>query len=195
MASFSSPAIHAVVEVAIREECVWSAPPERPWPEFVRLWHATSGAHVSLVVGTLSSYGAEAKSSEQLVEEFPDVLPGGLAVVTSDVEIMPSCCCGLEHWREWEQVLATGQSPWTGHDPAPLVERTRDGVLVWSDGGMGPKPSERPIAFTTEEFSKALRDATNDLHEFLHPLQQWLEVHTPEQASKIVDLFKGTFLG
>jgi hypothetical protein len=44
--------------------------------------------------------------------------------------IGPSCCCGLEGWKAWLDILTTGQSPWMGHDPAPFVELLGEQVCV-----------------------------------------------------------------
>lgn len=193
----SSPEVHAVVEV-VRSECAWPPLSSGPGPQFVRLWHATPDGDVSLVLATLASYGRRtgtAASIEELLAEFPKILPGGFAVISSKKDIMPSCCCGLESWREWDKVVADGESPWTGHDPAPLVEVVGGQVLVWTDGAMGSKPAnEVPIVFTTSDFAEAVGRAAADLSAFLTPLQDWLDARAPVHSATVVRLFKEAFL-
>jgi hypothetical protein len=123
----SGPELHVVIEVGARPERLWFEAPPEPWPSFVRLWGSTSEEDVARFVVLVSTYGRSggepASSIQDVLDDFPHVLPGGIAVVSDEHAVMPSCCCGLEHWPEWRQFLTTGQSPWTGHDPAPLLER------------------------------------------------------------------------
>jgi hypothetical protein len=48
------------------------------------------------------------------------IAPGSLRArdTAKDLEITPSCCCGLETWREWRGVI-DGGAVWLGHDPTP----------------------------------------------------------------------------
>lgn len=192
--------IQAVVEVVIDTKEMWVPLPPEPWPRFVRLSGSTSPEEVALVVGVLSSYGRAdqepAATAGSLCADFPGVLPGGLAVVSSDREIWPGCCSGLERWREWIEFLVDGQSPWTGHDPAPLVEVAGDEVHVWSDGGLlGDKPDEIPVIFHRDAFAEALAQAGSDLEAFLAPLRAWLDTHAPSDAKEIARCFAKVFLG
>jgi len=195
----SLPQIHVVVEVAGRRDGLWFELPSEPWPRFVRLSRATTEEEVAFVVGTLCCYGSSpgepARSAETLANAFPQVLPGGFAVVANGRTISPSCCCGLETWSDWTRVLSGGGSPWTGHDPSPLVEVVEGNVHVWSDGalGRGP-PSESPIVFTSEQFEKAVRRAAADLEGFVFPLCAWLEMHAPHQVRRISENFRSVFV-
>ena len=186
--------IAVVVEVNINADLAWVPLPPRPWPTHVHLRRAANDRDVALFFGTLCSSTRSATSVRDLLTNFPQVLSGGVAVVAHQREVLPSCCCGLEHWREWQKVLPTGESPWTGHDPAPLVERTTDAVLVWSDGGMGGKPNEDPVVFTHQDFERALHQASDELFGFLAPLEAWLKGVTPEHAQSVVHQFSGAFL-
>jgi hypothetical protein len=195
----SKPEIHAVVEVAVRTDGIWVELPPEPWPPFVRLCASTSSSDIALLVAVLSSYGhssgAPAASAQALLDHFPAILPGGLAVVSTDRQIMPSCCCGLETWTEWTRVITLGKSPWTGHDPGPLVEVVGDQIHVWSDGAMGEKPvNETPIVLARTEFVHALEQAGKDLRAFLGPLRRWLGAHAPAQAEKLVGRFEEFFV-
>lgn len=193
------PQIHAVAEVAVERGDIWFDLPPDPWPHFVRLSPAATEEEVALIVGTLSSYGRSqsgpVRSAEDLASAFPHVLPGGFAVVGAAETIFPSCCCGLETWEEWLNVLHGGGSPWMGHDPAPLVEVLEGHVHVWSDGAMGQKPeSESPLTFTSEQFDRAVRKAANDLAGFALPLRSWLETHADRYADAILRKFTDTFV-
>lgn len=193
------PEIHAVAEVALEKDGIWVDLPAEPWPHFVRLSPAATEEEVALVVGTLSCYGRSedgpAQSAEALIRTFPEVLPGGLAVVGSTQSVFPSCCCGLETWSEWLKVLYGGGSPWMGHDPAPLVEVLDGHVYVWSDGAMGNKPeSESPLVFTSEQFDRAVQRAATDLAGFMLPLNSWLKVHAPRSARAIAQKFENAFV-
>lgn len=195
----SGPELHVVIEIGARPGHLWFDPPADPWPRFVRLWGATPEDHVALVLVVASSYGRAdgepATSIAQLLADFPHVLPGGVGVVLDERAIMPSCCCGLEHWSEWRRFLTTGQSPWTGHDPAPLVEARDDVVQIWSDGGMGEKPSrETPITFSRSTFQLAVDAAAQDLRDFLNPLRAWFNVYAPQASATFVSKFAATFI-
>jgi hypothetical protein len=193
------PEIHAVAEVAAGKKGLWFELPPEPWPHLVRLSRATTDDEVSLVVATLCCYGRSqtepADSAEKLVSAFPSILPGGFAVVGNGRTIPPSCCCGLETWHDWSRVLSGGESPWTGHDPSPLVEVLEGNVYVWSDGAMGNKPaSESPLVFTSEQFERSVRKAAADLEGFIFRLQAWLEMHAPCQARTIAEKFRNAFV-
>jgi hypothetical protein len=191
--------IHAVVEVAIRRDRMWVPLPPEPWPNFVRLSRSTSLDDVALVMGVISSYGRKgdgaASSMAELLADFPCILPGGLAVGSGARQVLPSCCSGLEHWSEWKRVVPEGLSPWTGHDPAPLVEVADDEVRIWSDGAMGEKPTDEvPIVFTLQDFENALVNVEDDLEEFLEPLGTWLGTHASSEANAFVERFRAAFM-
>ena len=191
--------IHALVEVAIRKDGLWVALPPEPWPNYVRLRRSSSPDDVAVVMGVVASYGREGHggpaSIADLLAAFPAILPGGLAVVAGDRQVLPSCCCGLENWSEWKRVVPDGSSPWTGHDPAPLVEVGGDEVRIWSDGAMGEKPiDEVPIVFSLPDFGKALAEVERDLEGFLEPLEAWLFVHASRDTSALVERFRTAFV-
>jgi hypothetical protein len=193
------PELHAVVEVAIREEGLWVELPAKPWPHFARLCGSTSDSEIALVVAVASSHGradqSSATSASALFDQFPQVLPGGIAVVTSERSVFPTCCCGLETWPEWAKIVETGTGPWMGHDPSPFVEIVDDEVLVWSDGGMGGKPlGEHPIVFSRSDFVHALERTIKDLDDFVPLLRRWLGLHAPDRAKGLTARFKSRFI-
>ncbi len=194
----SGPQLQVFVEIGAPPDQTWFEPPAEPWPRFVRLWGSMSADEVALFLVVASTYGSTdepATSIEAVLADFPQVLPGGIGVVWDQRSVMPSCCCGLEHWTEWQNVLTTGQSPFTGHDPSPLVEVLDDTVQIWSDGAMSEKPSnEIPISFTRPAFGIAVAAAAQDLRDFMHPLRAWLDVRAPQASAKFLSKFAATFL-
>jgi hypothetical protein len=195
----TSAELHAVVEVAVTTESLWFPLPRQPWPQFVRLSGSTSPTDVAVFLVVASSYGrgdsAPAASPEALLHDFPQVLPGGIAVVTPERGVFPGCCCGLESWTEWKQIVPTGFTPWTGHDPSPLVEVVGDEIQVWSNGGMGSKPAgEVPVIFTRPDFVRAIEQVDRDLHDFRQPLRRWLDEHAPRYAKRLVERFDSRFI-
>ena len=139
MDAASTPQFHAAVQVEVDEEWNPIQLPKKPWPRYVRLCRETESEAVALVVGTLLTWGRESTqwSVEALEREFPGGVPGGFAAMEHGRFIGPSCCCGLETWQEWLDVLTIGRSPWMGHGPAPFVEILGDRVSIWADGGLG----------------------------------------------------------
>lgn len=192
------PEIHAVVEVVFGDVELWFDMPPEPWPFHVRLSRAATDDEIAVIVATLSFYGSpqveRISSAEALASAFPSRLSGGLAVVGDGRTIWPGCCCGLETWQDWGRALHEGESPWTGHDPAPLVEAHEGQVCVWSDGALGSKPkSESPIVFTTAKFEAAIEKVAADIDDFVAVLRNWLQRHAPTHANKIADAFLKEF--
>jgi hypothetical protein len=171
----------AVVEFYERSE-----KPPWPWPivdfdGFIRLYGQTSEPETGSVMATLLSYNRLEKTGtpvdllSRIIDAKTLVLPGGLAVIAPDVEpIFPSCCCGLEGWREWISAISSRQSPWLGHDPWPWVEFAEDGIHVWCDGGLGGEGSYS-IDFTESAFREALHEVHRDLIAFLGLCKKWAE--------------------
>lgn len=196
----SLPELHVVVEIGVRPDQLWFDPPPEPWPQSVRLWAATLEDEVALFLVTASTYGrvgidSEATSVEQVLADFPRVLPGGVAVVSDERAVMPSCCCGLEHWHDWRKFLVTGHTPWMGHDPTPLLEARDDVVHVWSDRKARAKSAEEaPITFRRSAFELALDAVEQDLRDFLKPLRAWLDIHAPQASADFVSKFAASFI-
>lgn len=115
------------------------------------------------------------------------IAPGGLRArdAKTGVSIAPSCCCGLESWREWASVREGGQ-PWLGHDPAPWVEHLDGGVRIWSDGGLGdaPPPVQR-IESPLDAVDAALDQAHDDLRGFLTAVRRWAQILSPDTAGEL----------
>jgi hypothetical protein len=54
------------------------------------------------MVAALCTYGGpkDHRDLAALAGQFPSVAPGGLEVTDEATTVFPSCCCGLEGWRE-----------------------------------------------------------------------------------------------
>lgn len=195
-----TPEIHAVVEVIAHDGAPWFDLPPEPWPEFVRLSRASTEAEVALLVATLCHYGRgddePADSAEALAKTFSRILPGGFAVIGNGQTFFPGCCCGLEMWQEWLNVVSSGQGPWTGHDPAMLIEVKDGNVSVSQEGALGSNTplSEASVVFTNEQFEEAVRMAAADLEGFIVPLGEWLEKYAPSQAGSLTEQFHEVFV-
>jgi hypothetical protein len=170
-------------------------PPWEPRSQFIALSAQSTDEEVLLVVAQLARYGHggdESTSFEGLVAEFPRITPGGLAASDSETTVEPSCCCGLEMWRDWHQLRLDGSGPWLGHDPAPWVEKRGDEYLVWPDGGLDPVPMERlrPVCFSARELDEALTGVENDLKAFAERLRTWTDARAPQSAPALASAFR-----
>ncbi len=196
----TQPSLHAVVETS-EGPASWVSTPPRPWPSRVRLSAETPPEHVALVVHVLAVYNsvnepnAAPLSLPALAVETEAVLPGGLAAVTDAESIIPGCCSGLEEWREWHSLLDGSGSPFLGHDPAPYVEATPTGFIVWADGGLGEVRAEQTaqIHFSPQRLAAALAEVHADLRGFLRVLRAWCDRAVPAHAEGIVAAFAESF--
>jgi hypothetical protein len=101
---------------------------------------------------------------------------GGFEISDEVVQIRPSCCSGIEHWREWRNFLETGASPWMGHDPFGWAERKENEIIIWTDGAAtAPHARTSPsIATSCKVFESALSQAEGRLKSFISGLPRWL---------------------
>ncbi|MFP4008503.1 MAG: hypothetical protein ACLFV6_10950 [Spirulinaceae cyanobacterium] len=147
--------------------------------KFVRLWGGMSEAEISLFIMQLADYNEISLNNDLLIiinfilMEKELVLPGGIAAISSKKEIKPSCCSGLESWREWVDFLNTEQTPWWGHDPSPWVELQGDSVRLWSDGGLYPVRKAFYLELSRSQFKGAIASVQADLQAFLSALGNW----------------------
>lgn len=195
----NDPALHAIIEISGGPDSWVSTPPE-PWPRYVRLFDRTCSEHVGLVVYVLSWYNSVSEkipslSPQDIAKEESLVLPGGLAATNSVQTISPSCCAGLEDWRDWFKLLDGSGSPWLGHDPSPFVEKTDAGFIVWPDGGLGePLPAETDaIPFTRSALEKALININVDLQNFRSLLNSWFITNRIDHSEAIIKNFSKSF--
>lgn len=127
-----------------------------------------------------------------LLAREEQILPGGLILLKGDYMIEPSCCCGLESWREWYWALEGEGTPWLGHDPSPGVEPLPSGLLLHTD--MDNEAEDETLPITYDELAAALERAEETFSEFALRLDAWLtEVSGAEGqalAVKICDWFR-----
>jgi hypothetical protein len=190
----AAPTLRAVIESPAEAPSFVAVLPARPWPSHVRLWAETPDTQVALVVAQLAQYGHGGDAAEDLaalVNAFPEIVPGGIAAGDELQEVFPSCCCGLETWREWQKVATDGTGPWLGHDPSPWVEAREDAILVWPDGGLGEasEADQHPVRFSRPQFDTALVEVEGDLRDFQIRLKAWAASVSPELATGLADRF------
>ena len=121
-----------------------------------------------------------ARLIQRIIQAESLIAPGGLRVrdTATGLTVSPGCCCGLENWQEWNQVI-TGQSPWLGHGPpAPWVQHLGHGIRVWPDGGdeppnAAPPPSTIPIEIPLSDLPGLIARAHQHLQGFLDLLEPW----------------------
>jgi hypothetical protein len=193
------PALHAVVELCLGDRATWISLPPGDAPLFVRLHSRVTDAEIAQVVQTRAVYGSISTggsplSPQELITSSRFIMPGGLAAIDGQRRVDPSCCCGIEAWRDWEQLLASGQSPWLGHDPSPFVEAVAGGFRVWPEGGDGEAPPapDTAIFFTREALTNALSNVEDDLQGFLRALERWAAIHAPDHVGGLDKAFRRT---
>lgn len=173
----ANPHFQAVVEVALYEGeplCPWPIADCKPF-SLIRLSGKMTDRQVGLVFAQLVNYnnleseGDTNNLLHQVIQAETLVLPGGLQVRSDDKVINPSCCCGLETWRDWLRFLKTGRSPWLGHDPSPWVEKAGGLIHAWSD----KKAKSFHIDFQPSKFDAELSKVQQDLSEFLARIESW----------------------
>jgi len=179
----------------------WNIPVFKPFT-FIRLWGEMNEAEISLFVMQLADYNQISLNNDlsviiQLILAKKGlILPGGIAAISTDKEIQPSCCSGLESWREWANFLKTEQAPWWGHDPSPWVELRGETVRFWSDGGLELEPARKAfyLEMSRSQFKGAIASVQADLRGFLSALGNWgmaKEIpETPALCAKIDQCFK-----
>ncbi|MEK4434601.1 hypothetical protein [Paenibacillus sp. FSL K6-2862] len=115
---------------------------------------------------------------------------GGVAFYESEEKyIMPSCCCGLEQFKEIYNSILNRESPWLGHDPLPEITYKDNMAFVWSDD---PDSNDRSdvfhIDFKFEEILSCLEQSQYDLKDFIDkPLFDWIYRRDQATANKMKD--------
>lgn len=113
---------------------------------------------------------------QRMIEADWLIAPGGLRVHDSarGLTMNPSCCSGLESWREWQDV-SDGRGLWLGHSPTPWIEHLDRTIRIWPSGGEHAVPPEgaSPIEITTTELPDLISTAHHQLLEFLDLVEPW----------------------
>ncbi len=135
---------------------------------------------------------SEAVRPERAIELIcaPDTLvavSGGLLVQDGGFVAVPGCCCSLEDWREWFDVL-DGGSVYTGHDVTTVVEHAGAQIRVWADVYVDdgePIPSDAPhIEFDRAELTEMLERARLRLAGFRDRAYDWALDQAPADARR-----------
>lgn len=198
------PALVPVVESPDRLTAFWCPLPQKSTERWIRVGPEISNDDIALLVFQLADYNkgnsaGPPLSPEAIVRHSRLLLPGGLAALDGDTQIHPSCCCGLEGWRDWFRLLESGVSPWLGHDPDPWVEAKEGGFVVWPGADFGATfgPSGemdgRGVAFSRDELHEALDQVQSSLAGFVPRLVSWAELHCPEVSSRLGNAFARNF--
>jgi hypothetical protein len=180
----SSFHLQAVIEfygVEPESACPWEVVGSREL-SWIRLSAEMSELEIGAFFVQLAGYNQIDRSGSRdgilrdLIASDGLVLAGGIQAVSGEQVITPSCCCGLEGWREWQIFLRTGETPWLGHDPSPWLERVGDVVRIWSDGGLGDSMRDAfKIEVSCAEYERALRAVERDLLGFRFCIESWCE--------------------
>ncbi|MDV3349318.1 hypothetical protein QGP82_11495 [Leptothoe sp. LEGE 181152] len=194
--------MQAVIEAPYYEGeflCPWPVPYFKPF-SLIHLCGKMTYLEIGLVFAQLAEYNqiklenGKQAVLEQILEAESLVLPGGIQIVSKKKVISPSCCCGLETWREWIDFLKTGNSPWLGHDPSPWVESQGNVIRVWSDGGIEPTTNASYIDVLRPYFKRALMLVEQELQAFLFSIKSWAQdigfTGSNELFQKFDDCFK-----
>ncbi|NEQ68301.1 MAG: hypothetical protein F6K21_22930 [Symploca sp. SIO2D2] len=176
--------MQAVVETPYHEGefvCPWEVPEFQPF-SLLPVSGEMTYPEIGLVVAQLAQYNQiELTNDKQVVlrdilKAEGLVLPGGIQVISEGKKpISPSCCGGLETWREWIDFLQTGDSPWLGHDPSPWMENQGYFIRIWSDGGMEPAKNAFYIDVSRSDFERGLRQVEQELQAFLFCIESWAQ--------------------
>ncbi|MER6509179.1 hypothetical protein ABT158_20305 [Nonomuraea sp. NPDC001636] len=165
---------------------------ERSNDRFLALSGRMSLADVGTAMAVIFSYNdlpimnaadlTEAHLQRHLAERGGLIAPGGLRLrdTTTDVDVLPGCCFGLENWRDWWDV-PRGREPWLGHDPTPHI--THVGHVIQLRQHFEDSPS---IEVTRDELSSLLTTAQQHFSGFLDLARQWATITTPGVADRLI---------
>lgn len=126
-----------------------------------------------------------AQLEQHLAEAEALIAPGGLRFrdTTTNAQVAPGCCFGLENWRDWLDVMR-GQELWLGHSPAPRLEH--DGQFIrLSPDDRDDSPS-LTIEINVNEIPGLLTSAQQQLSGFLNLAQQWTSRTTPQLTVPLI---------
>jgi len=141
----------------------------------------------------LCEYGVESKRPRTLTEAVEcllkrktAVLAGGLIAVKDKYKLFPSCCCGLESWREWTQIVQDGPSPWLGHDPDPWVDTKGSNAIFHN----GLKVENEDLEVSYSDLKRALIQTEKEFAAFLTTLRKWLidsNIRSADEVCRKID--------
>lgn len=121
--------------------------------------------------------------------------PGGLRVMdtATNAEILPGCCCGLETWREWRNVLHK-KDIWLGHDPDTDLEYIAGAVRLRQEPGPRSLPSPKhEVEIQLDDLPALLTEVRLRLQGFLSLVGRWANEITPRAADRLVTVLDENF--
>lgn len=139
------------------------------------------------------------ESLTALMEEMKEdnvAMSGGLLFQEDDKIITPSCCCGLEQWKEIVNDIKAKQKPWLGHDPWGTCIYEDNKTIVCSDDiEMYQETSKYKqkrieeeivkIVYTNKELKILFHQMETDMQEFIQgPLKRRILELAPEIAEE-----------
>lgn len=126
-----------------------------------------------------------AQLEQHLAEAEALIAPGGLRFrdTTTNAQVAPGCCFGLENWRDWLDVMR-GQELWLGHSPAPRLEH--DGQFIQLSPGDRDDSPSLTIEINVNELPGLLTSAQQQLSGFLNLAQQWTSHTTPQLTVPLI---------
>ncbi|MBU7592843.1 hypothetical protein [Metabacillus halosaccharovorans] len=173
------------------------------YKDYIELTKDTSKHDVDLFLISLLGYNNININREpnvvfkELISEEGIVAAGGILFFGECNKVLPSCCCGLESWREILEGVVSGTSPWMGHDPYPIFEYSENRVRLWSDDYLGyyetnlSKEDMYYIEYGRQNLIIKIKDIEVQLMEFAKfPLYNRLkEIIEIEMANSVVEKF------
>lgn len=174
--------------------CFESEPYEGALSPFRRFWGGMSGSEYRQYLYAQCTYGRNSKTADDIRAEVDFllsnddamILAGGISAIKGDFKLLPSCCSGIEGWREWRAIRENGLSPWMGHDPDPWVDTSGPIAVLHNGVSNGIESTE----VTYGEIQLALDEVESDLNGFLIGFEEWLKsegVQNPSALTSKID--------
>ncbi|TYP74653.1 hypothetical protein [Paenibacillus methanolicus] len=185
------PIVHAVVQEPYYEQPPWL--PKVEYKEVVTLSALSNQADASLFLALLCGYNHIDVNREpdevvrDLIALEEIAIRGGIAFEDERNRIVPSCCSGLETWRDILDAVLGKKGAWLGHDPFPTLTYESEFVNVWSDDVTGTmrevtesgRLKMYAITYRRDELIDKLQRIEQDLLDFYR--------HSLDKALAIVD--------
>jgi hypothetical protein len=125
-----------------------------------------------------------------LIERDSQVIGGGLAVIDDQIEFFPACCCGLEDWRDWFDVLHGEGPQWLGgHEPDQWVEIEGEHAQIHSES----TESHDILKVDLVTLKLALEQAEQDLIEAVGRIHEVARAVSPQHTKELISRITGWF--
>ncbi|MFF3686565.1 hypothetical protein [Streptomyces sp. NPDC002187] len=188
--------VEAVLETFdVAEFTLWPVA-DLPAYRFLALSGRLSPKEIGTAMASLAVYSSEDSDRatdsvglvRQLIEAECVTGLGGVRLRDTEtgVVVAPGCCCGLEDWRDWLDIMDGGE-PWLGDWPAPRVEHSGPVVQLWpADGRSGLCTAPQAIEIPLVTLPDVLQTVRNDLSGFLVVVRQWADRYAPALARDLI---------